>query len=301
MSPARGGCDRPPLSRADPGRLRRDVEWLTRETVPRTADHPEILDRAAAYVRRELESAGARVREQTYAARGRSYRNVIGTIGPGAGAWMVVGAHYDACGTNGPNPGADDNASGTAGLLELARGLAGGELPVRVELVAYSTEEPPFFGTGQMGSAVHARSLDPSDLPEAMLCLEMIGYYSARQPWPEGLEDPADPGHGEFVAITGRPADRALVERVDAAFRRLGAIESIAYAGPYLEALGLSDHRNYWEIGVPAVMVGDTAFLRNPHYHRPTDTAETLDYERMAAVVEGVMECVRSWRGLASP
>jgi hypothetical protein len=143
---------------ADPDRLRQHVEALTRIS-PRDRDHPENLERAAAYIRSAYSRTRARVHDQVFQVRGRTYRNVVAELGPETGPLLVVGAHYDAFGDFGPNPGADDNASGTAGLLELARLLDGRRLSSRVELVAYANEEPPWFGSPWMGSAVHARSL----------------------------------------------------------------------------------------------------------------------------------------------
>ena len=143
--PAFGTFPPPGGPAADPDRLRRHVEFLTVQAAPRDSDHPKSLDRAAAYIREGF--AHARVRDQVFQVRGRSYRNVIASFGPATGPLLVVGAHYDAFGDFGPNPGADDNASGTAGLLELARLLDGRALPVRVELVAYANEEPPWFGS----------------------------------------------------------------------------------------------------------------------------------------------------------
>lgn len=144
--------------RADPERLRRHVEFLTTEASPRDSGHPENLAKAADYIRERIEETGARVRDQAFEVRGRVYRNVIASFGPATGPLLVVGAHYDSFGDFGPNPGADDNASGTAGLLELARLLDGRALPHRVELVAYTNEEPPYFGSPWMGSAI-TRSL----------------------------------------------------------------------------------------------------------------------------------------------
>jgi hypothetical protein len=169
--------------KADPDRLRRHVEFLTIQTSPRDSDHPENLDKAATYLREGFSRTSARVRDQTFQARGRAYRNVIASFGPATGPLLVVGAHYDSFGDFGPNPGADDNASGAAGLLELARLLDGRALSGRVELVAYANEEPPYFGSPWMGSAVHARSLKGQDV-RGMICLEMIGYFTRSSPLP---------------------------------------------------------------------------------------------------------------------
>lgn len=268
--------------RAEADRLRRHVEFLTKTVHPRDFRHVDNLDSAAAYVRARFEEAGAEVSEQPYVAEGRSFRNVIARFGP-EGRPFVVGAHYDAFGGL---PGADDNASGTAGLLELARILGARRLAKPVELVAYSTEEPPFFGGEGMGSAVHAKTARDA---EGMISLEMIGYFSDAQPAPNFLLRLFYPSRGDFALVAGRYGDRKLMRRVMAGIRGEGrSIRVRGYAGPTGLGSDLSDHRCYWAEGVPAVMVTDTAFVRNRRYHTAEDTAETLDYERMAEVVDGV-------------
>jgi hypothetical protein len=276
---------------ADPDRLRQHVEFLTVQAAPRDSDHPEGLDRAATYIWDGFARTHARVRDQVFQVRGRSYRNVIASFGPGTGPLLVVGAHYDAFGDFGPNPGADDNASGTAGLLELARLLDGRALPVRVELVAYANEEPPWFGSPWMGSAVHARSLKGQDV-RGMICLEMIGYFTERQPAPNLLFRLLYPERGSFIAIAGRWSDRALTRHVKRAIRGTG-FPAYSFTAPRDAGIDASDQRSYWDQGIPAVMVTDTSDLRNPNYHAPGDTAGTLDYRRMAGVVVGVENAVR--------
>lgn len=277
--------------RADPGRLRRHVEFLTRDALPRDSDHPASLDRAAVYIRQELERSGLRVEEQVWQVRGAAYRNVIASIGPTAGWRLIVGAHYDAFGVFGANPGADDNASGTAGLLELARLLAARPPARRVDLVAYANEEPPYFASPWMGSAVHARSLAGKDV-QGMICLEMIGYFTAEQPWPSAVLRLLYPGRGDFAAVVGRWPDRHLTRAVKRAMRGAGPLPVYSFTGPQGAGIDASDQRSYWDAGLPAVMVTDTSFLRNPAYHTPQDTAATLDYERMAGVVDGVDNAV---------
>jgi len=276
--------------RADPNRLRRHVEILATVMSPRDADHPENLDRAAAYIRAHFSRTGARVEEQVFEVRGRAYRNVIASFGPEKGSILVVGAHYDSFGDFGANPGADDNASGTAGLLELARLLDGRSLRQRVDLAAYANEEPPYFGSPWMGSAVHARSLKGRDV-RGMICLEMIGYFTEIQPAPSWLFRLFYPGRGDFIAVAGRWEDRALTREVKRAMRSAGT-PTVSFTAPRSAGLDGSDQINYWDLGIPAVMVTDTSFVRNPNYHTPEDTAATLDYRRMSGVVDGVFQAV---------
>lgn len=277
--------------RAEAARLRRHVEFLTVEAAPRDSDHPESLERAAAYIRKHFSRTGARVHDQVFAAQGGSWRNVIASFGPERGPLLVVGAHYDAFGGFGANPGADDNASGTAGLLELARLLDGMPLDQRVELVAFTNEEPPFFASPWMGSAVHARSLGSREV-EGMICLEMIGFFSDAQEWPHPFFRWLYPDRGDFIGVVGRWSDARLTRRVERALRGAGRVPVRSFNGPRALDLDASDQRNYWDAGHPAVMITDTAFLRNPHYHTPGDTAATLDYERMAGTVDGVLNAV---------
>lgn len=281
------------LPAADPERLRRHVEFLATQAAPRDVDHPENLDKAVAYLHDQLALTHARVREQVFEVRGRTYRNVVATLGPATGPVLIVGAHYDAFGGFGDNPGADDNASGIAGLLELARILDGRDLPLRVELVAYANEEPPWFGSPWMGSAVHARSLKGQDV-QGMICLEMIGYFTAEQPAPNRLFRLLYPDRGDFIAVAGRWSDRVLARHLKRAIRGTG-FPAVSFTAPRDAGIDASDQRSYWDLGIPAVMVTDTSDLRNPHYHAPGDTAGTLDYGRMARVVEGVGNGVVRW------
>ena len=280
----------PSGARADPSRVRAHVEYLCTQAFPRNAQAEGGLEPAAAYIRTALADSGAEVTEQVYEAFGQQHRNIIARHGPASGPRIVVGAHYDAYGEF---PGADDNASGVAGLLELARLLATRELGSRVELVAFSSEEPPYFGGPEMGSAVHAGSLrNENAVVRAMICLEMIGYYTEAQPyttWPLYLIYPRS---GDFVTIAGRWADRALARDLKRSFRGATSVPVVSYSGPVGLGADLSDHRNYWAAGYPAVLVTDTAFMRNPNYHSARDVPSTLDYASMAGVVDGLVSAV---------
>lgn len=258
----------PGATHADPATLRRHVEAL--------AAH-----RSPDYIANAFRGTGAHVTEQSFTARRKTYRNVIATFGHGD-PLLVIGAHYDAFDDL---PGADDNASGAAGLLELGRMLARTpNLSSEVMLVAYANEEPPFFASDDMGSAVHAASL--SGRPVQMICLEMIGYYTAEQPWTLWTLRALFPSDGEFAAVAGGWRDVALTREVKRAIAGAG-MEVVSATLPH-SMIDASDQRNYWSRGWPAVMVGDTAYLRNPNYHTRHDTVDTLDFGRMARVVDGV-------------
>lgn len=276
-------------------RLEAYVRALSERFVPRDYLHPENLDRAAAYIGTELEAAGGTVAEQPFEVRGTTYRNVVASFGPNGTDRIVVGAHYDAAGEL---PAADDNASGVAGLIELARLLAAAPPAAGVDLVAYSLEEPPYFRSPHMGSAVHARSLREQGVRvRAMISLEMIGYFvdtPGSQGFPIGVLRWFYPSEGSFIAVVGRLGDRALVRRIRGAMRRASPLPVHSINAPrWVPGVDFSDHASYWDAGYPAVMITDTAFYRNPFYHTARDTAGTLDYGRMAMVVRGVDAAVR--------
>jgi hypothetical protein len=286
------------VARADPAELRRHVWFLTSDVRPRDAFHTQNLDAAAAYIAAAFTSAGGEVRELVFEARGRTYRNVTATFGgeEKGRPLLIVGAHYDAFGATGNLPGADDNASGTAGLLELAR-LLGQQRPVEpVMLVAFTNEEPPFFGSDQMGSAVHAESLVHEHRHVAgMICLEMIGYFSEQQRWGSWVLSLLYPHRGNFIGVGGGWPDRHLARAVKNGIRGAGGVRALSFTGPR-ETLDASDQRSYWAAGWTAVMVTDTAYLRNPNYHAAGDTADTLDYTAMAHVIDGIFNAVLQLR-----
>lgn len=272
-------------------RLEADVRRLCRE--PRSAGTPG-LEAAFAFVEASLRATGGRVASQPYEAGGLKVRNVIARFGPARGPRVVVGAHVDAWG---PHPGADDNASGVAGLLELARRLGAAPPSGPVELVAYTLEEPPFFRSPDMGSVRHAEALKEAGVAvKAMLCLDMIGVFSeapGSQAWPP--EVPKGRDRADFIALTARPEDRPLVEAVARAMRGASPLPvETVLASRRVKGVDWSDHHPYWDRGWTALMVSDTAFLRFADYHTERDTPDRLDYRRMGQVVVGVEAAVRA-------
>jgi Zn-dependent M28 family amino/carboxypeptidase len=278
----------------DPARLETHVRTLSETLGPRDAGHPANLDRVASYIRSAFEQARGKTADQPFQLGQTVYRNVVATFGPPSKERVVVGAHYD---TAGPYPGADDNASGVAGLIELAGLLGKADLAIRVDLVAYTLEEPPFFRSEHMGSAVHARSLKAEKANvRAMLALEMIGYFTDAkdsQSFPAPGLSLFYPTTGNFIAIVGRMGEGRLVRRIKKAMSSASNLPVHSINAPrFLAGIDFSDHLNYWEAGYPAVMITDTAFYRNPNYHTRTDTPDTLDYRRMAQVVAGIHAAV---------
>jgi Zn-dependent M28 family amino/carboxypeptidase len=273
----------------DPAALKAHVEALSQRFVPRDDEHPEILHKAAAYIAEKFRSAGAKVNDQEFKVYGNSYKNVIAEFGPDGSDTIVVGAHYD---TAGDQPGADDNASGVAGVIELGRLLVGVPLRSKVILAAYALEEPPHFRTENMGSAVHARSLRARGLSVTlMISLEMIGYFS-EEPNSQGFPMPLlrlfYPSRGNFILVV----DRLFSNRARELKQAMSAASDLPVyslnAPAIVPGVDFSDHLNFWEQGYPAVMVTDTSFYRNPAYHSRLDIADRLDYVKMAQVVRGV-------------
>lgn len=285
-------------SRAEAERLEHHVRFLT--SLPRCSGEAAELARAADYIREVFARYGARTSDQIFTVRGKSYRNVIASYGPRDGARLIIGAHYDAFCEPAPLPGADDNASGVAGVLELARLFATRAPSVRVDLVAYANEEPPFFGSDSMGSRIHAQSIAKHEVI-GMLSLEMIGFFQADQPWPSWVLRSVYPNDGRFVAVVGRWRDGRLLRFVKRSMVGAGT-RTVSFRWPSETGIDASDHRSYWAAGIPAVMITDTAYLRNPNYHTARDTAETLDYARMARVVDGVYNAaMHAQRSSAQP
>ena len=288
--PVFSGPAKPHPWKVDPSQLESHVRAIADPERPRDWTHVENLDRVAIYIRGILETTGAQVEEQEFEVRGRTYRNVIAHFGSGSGPRTVVGAHYDACM---PLPGADDNASGVAGLLELAKLLSRMPPKEPVDLVAYTLEEPPHFRGPNMGSAHHSRRLRDQGVElRAMVSLEMIGFFSDEpdsQHFPLGLGIGFYPSSGNFISVVGRMADAGLTRKIKRAMSAATPLPVYSMNAPrFVPGIDFSDHFCYWDQGFPAVMVTDTAFYRNQAYHTRKDTAERLDYKRMAHVVEGL-------------
>src|SRR5262249_55688123 len=250
--------------------------------------------RTANYIRKEFEGAKAEITEQPYEVKGKVYKNIIASFGPETKERVVVGAHYDAAGEY---QAADDNASGVAGLIELAYLLQSVSLPIRVELVAYTLEEPPYFRTETMGSAIHASSLKNRDVSlRLMISLEMIGYFSDApnsQSFPFSLLGLFYPSRGNFIAVVSKFGQGLAVRQVKTSMRSASTLPVYSINAPsFVPGIDFSDHLNYWRAGYDAVMITDTAFYRNKSYHTAGDKLDRLDYQRMAMTVQGVYAAV---------
>ncbi|MCO6431587.1 MAG: M28 family peptidase [Deltaproteobacteria bacterium] len=274
----------------NPKRLRAHVEALSNQFHPRSWLDIENLDRTADYIKKNLEETGATVDVQEFEAEKRKYRNIAVHFGSQVEPRIVIGAHYDS---HEGTPGADDNASGVAGVIELARLISEKAVGVPVTLAAFTLEEPPFFRSPSMGSAVFAKSLKDSSVPvRLMISLEMIGYFSDKphsQLFPAPLLSFIYPTTGNFIAIVDRFNLRSETASIKRAFRESTILPAESINAPrFIPGIDFSDHLSFWNAGFDAVMITDTAFLRNHAYHGSDDTADRLDYERMAEVVKGV-------------
>lgn len=282
-------------------RLRRHVEVLTLEIGPRAVGIGDNLARAQSYVRGVFEEAGLEIAEQRYRYRGQHVANLVATRPgqPPDAPYFLVGAHYD---TVPATPGADDNASAVAVMLELARRLPELALAAPVRLVAFTLEEPPAFMTRNQGSRVFVRRAKKAgDRIAGAIILEMVGYTAPRQRYPLVLRWVGYPATGDFIGIVANRRSRGFANGLVDAFRADPQLPvqslSVPFNGWILPATRLSDHAPFWDARWPAVMVTDTGFFRNPHYHRPSDTIDTLDFGFMAKLVKILENALCQLRG----
>jgi Zn-dependent M28 family amino/carboxypeptidase len=265
---------------------------------PHNVRHYEALEAAAAYIERTLKGFGYAVTPQIYEVHDRAVRNLAVTIEPAASSasteTVVVGAHYDSAGDA---PGANDNGTGTAAVIELARLLRGAHLKRRLRFVLFVNEEPPYFQTPDMGSFRYAQMLAERGEPvAAMISLETLGFYSD-QPGSQAYPPPFAlfyPDRGDFIAFVGMPGSRNLVHKAIGSFRRHAAFPSIGGVAPgAIPGIDWSDHWSFVQHGFPAIMITDTAPFRYPHYHRLSDTPDKVDYGRLARVTLGLERVIR--------
>jgi hypothetical protein len=286
--------------------LRGDVAKLAGEIGDRNVpDRKKDLSKAAAYIDAQFAAAGFPLQHQSFNAGGVICSNLWIEI-PGRGKpneIVIIGAHYD---THAGTPGADDNASGVAGLLALARRFAHRKPERTLRFVAFVNEESPYFHTDKMGSRVYAKQCrGQRENIVAMISLEMMGYYSdtsGSQKYPPPFSW-FYPSEGNFIGFIGNVESRDLVRRSIGRFRQCEQFpsEGAAVAEWLATSVGFSDQWSFWQEGYPALMVTDTAMCRNPNYHQPSDKPDTLDFDRMARVVRGLESVVADLAGDREP
>jgi Zn-dependent M28 family amino/carboxypeptidase len=287
------GSSAPPTRR---DRLALNIHCLATEIGPRNIYHCPSLSRAAQYIESALCEAGYVPTRQTFEAKGKSFSNIIAEK-PGTDATgdiFVVGAHYD---THKDSPGANDNGSGIAAMLELARAVSGERPRKSIRFVAFTNEESPFTRTRHMGSYVYAQACRArSDKIIGMLCLETLGCYS-EEPGSQWLSlgGLLLPGRGDFLALVGNLGSKPLLHLCSKTLRAESPIRvrSLSFPGE-LPGVRSSDHWSFWKSSYQAIMATDTAPLRYKHYHRATDTPDKIDFEWLERVVDGLIRVVRS-------
>jgi Zn-dependent M28 family amino/carboxypeptidase len=288
-----------PLSPAEveiQDRVRKLVQVLATDIGGRDAVRYENLRKAAEHIEGQLRSFGYGPLRQTYTFAGQNFDNIEAKLRgkEEAEAIVVIGAHYD---TAGGLPGANDNASGVAATLELARQFAHEPQERSIRWVFFVNEEPPHFQTPAMGSYVYAkRCRERKEKITAMLSLETIGYYSDKpgtQSYPIGFH-PGYPDRGDFLGFVANIRSAPLLRRALKSFRSATSLPAEGAAAPAaIPGVGWSDHWSFWEFGYPALMLTDTAPYRYPYYHSAEDTPEKLDYDRLARAVSGVAAIIR--------
>ena len=276
--------------RVEPQRLRRTLEAIVGERSP-LGSQPHLMA-VESFVEKELASYGLKVDSDYFSYRGKQFRNIVArTSSLRSGSLIILGAHLDSVPGS---PGADDNASGVAVLLEAARLLAGARVRLPVLFCAFNLEE-----LNMIGSICFAKNLKAAGAKiEAMISLEMVGYTDSKpgsQKYPFGLSA-FYPDRGDFIGVIGNWNSASLLRRFVRQMRQVQALPvetlSVPGNGGLIPAVRLSDHSPFWDAGYPALMVTDTSFFRNPHYHGSTDTLETLNLNFMAQITEGVIRAL---------
>ncbi|PIV39709.1 MAG: aminopeptidase [Candidatus Omnitrophica bacterium CG02_land_8_20_14_3_00__42_8] len=272
-----------------PEKLKRHVVKLSNEIGDRNISNYENLKKTADYIVVQFLSYGYNVTFQKYSVAGKEVKNIIAlkTGSRFPNEIILLGAHYDSC----FNPGADDNASGISGLLELARMIANKKVDRTIEFIAFVNEEPPFFKTEVMGSRIYAKECKAENKNiRAIIVFDLIGFYSnkpfsQRYPVILGL---FFPNKGNFIGVFGNFKSRYLARQITRIFKNNSSFPIASIALDFIPGIDFSDHWSFWKEGYPAVMISDTAFLRHKNYHKNTDTWEKLNYKDMACVIEGI-------------
>ncbi len=270
--------------------LEKHIQYFTNFEPHRHFGNLIALNDCVDYIKSFFNNCGLATKIQSWEVRGNEYHNVIASYKPEKEKRLIVGAHYDVYANN---PGADDNASGMAGLLESAKMISelNPDIHYGIDFVAYCLEEPPFFGSSDMGSYVHAESISKNtENIIGMICYDMIGYFSDEpnsQTFPNATIASMYPSTADFILVIGI---KEFEEFSHDFFENMNTVNKMDVREIHFDDErdlgGLSDHRNYWHFGMKALMINNSAFLRNPNYHEKTDTIETLDFEKMKLVIK---------------
>jgi Peptidase family M28 len=274
--------------------LHADVQKLAGEIGERNMWHYPQLNAAADFIENSFSRAGLHPRRDSYELRGQACHNIEAEISGTRREIVLIGAHYDSVFSS---PGANDNGSGVAAMLALARRFAGRKTERTLRFVAFVNEEPPYFLSGEMGSLVYARRCkERGDKISAMISLETIGYFSDApdsQVYPSRALGAFYPKVGNFIGFVSNVHSRTLLRRVIALFREHAKIPSEGAALPwFIPGVSWSDQWSFWRNGYLGIMVTDTAPFRYPYYHSANDTPDKLDYDRFTLVVSGMQKVI---------
>lgn len=289
----------PPLSDSEvetAENLKKTVKILSEEIGERNTKNPENLEKSARYLESVFREYGYQPQRNSYEYKSVDVSNiyVVKSASRKTDRTIVIGAHYDSLhGT----VGANDNASGVAVLLELARMLKTISLEANLHFVGFVNEEPPYFQTADMGSVVYAKRLRQQRIKViAMYSLETMGAYyddAGSQSYPFPL-DAYYPDVGNFIAFVSNPYSKQLLEKSIKQFREMAVVPSEGLSAPeVLEGVSWSDHWSFWQEGYPAVMITDTAPFRYEHYHKTSDSFDKIDYQRMSRVTHGIAKMIQ--------
>lgn len=281
-------------TKSDTTSIKNHLIYITKNNQYRNYQNIVALNQTASYIQSVFKQYTNNIQLQKYYVNGQEYKNIIASFGTENTKRIIIGAHYDVCGNQ---EGADDNASGVVGLLELAKMLQNKKLNYRIDLVAYTLEEPPFFRSEYMGSYIHAKSLFESKATiYGMISLEMIGFFKDSK---HSQQYPIKPlslfygNKGNFITIVKKFNSGKFVKRFSKKFIKTNFIKTKKFTGPkQLPGIDFSDHLNYWMFNYSALMLTDTSFYRSPHYLQTSDQLETLDINRMAKVIDAVFETI---------
>ena len=278
----------------DTVKIRHHLEEIINSPNYRSYPDTASLNYTASYIHEVFSQYSDEVGYQYFNVRNLTFKNVIASFGTEHTDRLIIGAHYDVCGNQ---DGADDNASGTVGLLELARMFSQHKWNCRIDLVAYSIEEPPFFRTENMGSYVHANWLHENQIEvNGMICLEMIGYFDESkksQDYPLGLLKLFYGSKGDYITVVRKINSGKFARQFKRRMKKEKYVKTKSFQAPgALPGIDFSDHLNYWKFGYSAVMITNTGFYRNKNYHQTSDQIHTLNISKMAGVIQNVFETV---------
>jgi Zn-dependent M28 family amino/carboxypeptidase len=277
--------------------IKQQLDTIVNRDGFRNYEDTSVLSAVGRYIENEFKKHSNHVYRQNYVVLNKDYFNVVGLIGDTTKPRIIIGAHYDVCDTL---PGADDNGTGVVGLLQVMQQLKNDTLgKFCFEIVAYTLEEPPFFATEYMGSFVHAESLNKRNVDVyGMVSLEMIGYFSDAkdsQRYPLNFLRFFYGNVGDYITVVRKINKGPFARKFSSKYKKSDKVRTKKFTGPrQLQGIDFSDHRNYWHFEYDAIMLTDTAFYRNKNYHRISDTVDTIDFERMAAVIDGIHWTLRS-------